>query len=95
MLATSVPLACFFNRLYSSLKEGYLSPIFILCLTNIGLNKVCAASLLEIFSKFIYFYRISSSLTMYSWISKNKYSVSPFLVLRVAYIVYTHPSSYI
>jgi len=67
----------------------------ILYLTNIGLGKVCAASLLKISSKFIYFCRISSSLTAYSRISENEYPVSPFLVLRVAYIAYTHPSSYI
>jgi len=67
----------------------------ILYLTNIGLRKVYTASLLEISSKSIYSYRISSSLTAYSRISKNKYPVSLFLVLKVAYIVYTHPSSYI
>jgi len=67
----------------------------ILYLTNIGLGKVYAAFLLEISSKSIYSYRISSSLTAYSQASKNKYPVSPFLVLRVAYIVYTYPSSYI
>jgi len=72
-----------------------LSPISILYLTNIGLGKVYIASLLEISSKFIYFCGISSSLTTHSWISKNEYPMSPFLVLRVAYIVYTHPSSYI
>jgi len=66
-----------------------LSPMFILCLTNIGLGKVYTASLLEISSKFICSYKISNSLTAYSRISKNKYSVSPFLVLRVVYIVYT------
>jgi len=67
----------------------------ILCLTNIGSGKVCIASLLEISSKSVYFYKISSSLTAYSRTSKNKYPMSPFLVLRVAYIVYAHPSSYI
>ena len=59
-----------------------------------GLGKVYTASLLEISSKSIYSYRISSSLTIYSQTSKNKYPMSLFLVLRVVYIVYAHPSSY-
>jgi len=69
--------------------------MFILYLTNIGLSKVCAASLLKTSFKSVYSYRISSSSTMYSRISENKYPMSPFLVLRVVYIVYAHPSSYI
>jgi hypothetical protein len=85
----------FSNKLYSSLKGGYLSPISILYLTNIGLGKVYTASLLETSSRSIYSYRISSSLTKYSRISKNKYPISLFLGLRVVYIVYAHPSSYI
>ena len=85
----------FSNKLSSSLKGGYLSPISISYLTNIGLGKVYIASLLETSSRSIYFYRISSSLTMYSRASKNKYPISLFLGLRVAYIVYTYPSSYI
>jgi len=72
-----------------------LSPVSILCLTNIGLGKVCAASLLEISSKSVYSYRIFSFLTAHSRISENEYPMSPFLVLRVVYIAYTHPSSYI
>ena len=67
----------------------------ILYLTNIGLGKVCIASLLETSSRSVYSYKISSSLTMYSQISENKYPISLFLGLRVAYIVYAHPSSYI
>jgi hypothetical protein len=81
--------------LYSSLKGGYLSPISILYLTNIGLGKVYTASLLETSSRSIYSYGISSSLIEYSRTSKNKYPMSLFLGLRVVYIVYTHPSSYI
>jgi hypothetical protein len=81
--------------LYSSLKGGCLSPISILCLTNIGLGKVYIASLLETSSRSIYSYKISSSLMEYSRTSKNKYPISLFLGLRVAYIVYAHPSSYI
>ena len=81
--------------MYSGLKGGYLSPISILCLTNIGLGKVYIASLLETSSKSIYSYKISSSLTAYSRTSKNKYPISLFLGLRVVYIVYTYPSSYI
>jgi len=69
--------------------------MFILYLTNIGSGKVCVASLLKISSKSVYSYGISGSLTAYSRISENEYPVSPFLVLRVAYIVYAHPSSYI
>ena len=60
-----------------------------------GLGKVYTASLLETSSKSIYSYKISSSLTVYSQISKNKYPMSPFLVLKVVYIVYAYPSSYI
>ena len=67
----------------------------ILYLTNIGLGKVYIASLLETSSRSIYSYKISSSLTAYSWISKNKYPIFLFLGLRVVYIAYTHPSSYI
>ena len=85
----------FSNKLSSSLKGGYLSPISILCLTNIGLGKVYIAALLETSSRSIYSYKISSSLTVYSQVSKNKYPISLFLGLRVAYIVYTYPSSYI
>ena len=81
--------------MYSSPKGGYLSPISILCLTNIGLGKVYIASLLETSSRSIYSYKISSSLTIYSWASKNKYPISLFLGLRVVYIVYAYPSSYI
>jgi hypothetical protein len=80
--------------LYSGLKGGCLSPISILYLTNIGLDKVYIASLLETSSRSIYSYGISSSLTIYSRTSKNKYPISLFLGLRVAYIVYTYPSSY-
>jgi len=72
-----------------------LSPIFILYLTNIRSGKVYIASLLEISSKSIYSCGISSSLTAYSRTSKNEYPVSLFLVLRVVYMVYAHPSSYI
>jgi len=67
----------------------------ILYLTNIGLGKVYTASLLETSFRSIYSCGISSSLTAYSRISKNKYPMSLFLGLRVAYIAYTHPSSYI
>jgi len=67
----------------------------ILYSTNIGLGKVCAASLSAIFFRFAYSYRISGSSTAYSRTSKNKYSVSPFLVLRVVYIAYAYPFSYI
>ena len=74
--------------MYSSLKGGCLSPISILCLTNIGLGKIYIASLLETSSRFIYSYIISSSLTVYSRISKNKYLVSLFLGLRVVYPLY-------
>ena len=85
----------FSNKLYSSLKGGYLSPISILCLTNIGLGKVYIASLLETSSRSVYSYRISSSSTIYSRASKKEYPISLFLGLKVVYIVYTHPSSYI
>ena len=85
----------FSNKLYSSLKGGCLSPISILYLTNIGLGKVYIASLLETSSRSIYSYRISSSLTIYSQASENKYPMSLFLGLRVVYIAYTYPSSYI
>jgi len=85
----------FSNKLYSGLKGGYLSPISILYLTNIGLGKVYIASLLETSFRSIYSCGISSSLTTYSRISENKYPMSLFLGLRVVYIVYAHPSSYI
>ena len=61
----------------------------------IGLNKVYIAFLLETSFRSIYSYGISNSLTIYSWTSKNKYPMSLFLGLRVVYIVYTYPSSYI
>ena len=81
--------------MYSSLKGDCLSPISILYLTNIGLDKVYIASLLETSSRSIYSCGISSSLTIYSRIFENKYPISLFLGLRVVYIVYAHPSSYI
>ena len=56
---------------------------------------VLSASLLKTSFKSIYFYRIFSSLTIYIRISKNKYPISLFLVLKVVYIAYTHHSSYI
>jgi len=85
----------FSNKLYSSPKGGCLSPMSILCLTNMGLGKVYAAFLLETSSRSIYSYGISSSLTAYSRTSKNKYPASLFLGLRVVYMVYAYPSSYI
>jgi len=61
--------------------------MFILYLTNIGLGKVYAASLLKTSFKSAYSCKTFSSLTVYSQTSENKYPVSLFLGLRVVYIV--------